>query len=420
MNRGRKSVIAGVGIALLATLLAGALASGAGPRAQKLRLAPELGKPGELLPYGRSKLLLLGSFDEEGLMRIGNDGTLDRSFGAGGKLESPYGAGATVAPGGKILLASSARGPRGSDAAVTRLMPDGAPDPSFGKQGTALIDFGGAYDGAATVAVAPDGDILVGGTMQKHAESRGLSDAVPAVGRLRPNGAVDSSFANHGKRVLEGGSEGGVLDIAPLPNGGVVAEGEGYLGIAVWKLTGSGSPNRRFGKRGLLSLEQGRGRREKYGWEEELEWVDEVGVLPNSKLMLAATGSRYDGNKPQYRALALRLRADGRFDRAFGRRGWAAATFGGSTFAEDLVMLPRGIAVVAADAQVRHDKESDVAAIAFGPSGGLYKRFGHRGKARVDLRRWDLVEDTARQGDQVVILGQDRANERWLVRIPVP
>jgi uncharacterized delta-60 repeat protein len=417
--KGAKCLSVAAAALVLAALLAVA-AAGAGQRAAKVRLADELGRPSELVSYGRSKLLLFDSFEGPALSRVNDDGSLDSSFGEGGHLDR-NGGGVAVAPDGRILVAgfgSPPGEPGNSDAAVTRLLPDGRPDPSFGNGGTALIDFGGRYDGAGTVAVAANGDILVGGDEQTIAESRGLSDATPAVGRLLPNGAVDRSFGNDGKRVLQGGFESGVLDIAPLRGGGLVAEGEGYLGIAVWKLTSSGQMNANFGKHGALNLEGGRGKKERYGWEEELSWVDRVGVLPSGKLLLAATGSRYDGRDTRYRALALRLRADGRIDRSFGHRGWAAATFGGTTFAHALTMLPHGVLVLACDAQFHHDRESDVGAVAFGPTGKIYRRFGNRGKVRVNLHRWDLVEDATTQGNRVVVLGQDREGGRWLVGVP--
>src|SRR5213593_3267370 len=72
--------------------------------------------------------------------------------------------------------------PSDSDAEVTRLLPNGRPDTSFGHGGTVFIDFGGRLDAANCVAVAANGDILVGGELTT-VRSRG-SDAVPAFARL--------------------------------------------------------------------------------------------------------------------------------------------------------------------------------------------------------------------------------------------
>jgi uncharacterized delta-60 repeat protein len=409
--RGRLAALASAALTLTA-LVAGATAAAGGPRAEKLRLPADLGRPSEVIAYGQSKLLLVDPYADAGLVRINNDGSLDPSFGEGGRLATAYN-GITVAPDGKLLMPYFHDG----NAAVARLLPDGTPDPSFGQEGLATLDFGGIYDGASSVAVAPNGDIIVGGAMQRSPSSRGISDAVPAIGRLLPDGRVDRSFGNGGKRILEGGWEGGVADVKPLRGGGIVAAGEGFLGIAVWKLTASGRMNRNFGKHGVLNLEGG-GRREKYGWQEELDWVEEVVPLPSGKLLLAATGSDYNGRKTHYRAVALRLKANGKVDRSFGRRGWATTNFGGTTFVHDLAVLPRGILVVFASAQFHHDKESDLGAVAFNRRGGIYRGFGKGGKVRVNLHGWDLIDNGTIQGGRAVILGQDRGGEPWLVGVP--
>jgi hypothetical protein len=109
-----------------------------------------------------------------------------------------------VLPDGKLLLAdggTSPGEPSNSDADVTRLLPNGRPDPSFGDGGTVFVDFGGRLDAANCVAVAANGDILDGGELTT-ARSRG-SDAVPAFARLHPDGSLDRSFGENGVRVLE-------------------------------------------------------------------------------------------------------------------------------------------------------------------------------------------------------------------------
>jgi uncharacterized delta-60 repeat protein len=411
--RGRLAALTAAVLALT-VLGAGAAASGAGPQAEKFRLSAELGRPDEVLAYGPSQLLLLSDFAEKPeLFRINNDGSLDRSFGDGGKVETFFN-GVTVAPDGKILLTGS--GDEGAE--VTRLLPDGSPDPAFGRGGTAPIDFGGAYDQAKTVAVDSNGGIVVAGTRQTIVDNRGLSDAVPAIGRLLPDGTVDRSFAGGGKRILDEGWEAGVSSVVPLPGGGVVATGEGYLGLVVWKLTAAGRMNPRFGKHGVLHLAEGRGWHHGYDWEEELGWRDEVAVLPSGKLLLAANGERYDDRGSHYRAVALRLKASGRIDRSFGRRGWVTATFGGDTFAQKLALLPHGISVLVVGAQSRHGKQSDLGLVAFNRRGKLYRHFGHRGKVRVDLHRQDFVDDATAQGRRLVILGYDQNIEAWLVGVP--
>lgn len=432
MSLGRQRVGAVIASLATAAALAGATAAAAGPRVEKAKLTADIGYPERVIAYGSSRLLLFGRGPT--ITRINKNGSLDRSFGDGGRIEitSFPGAdkysypGVTVAPDAKILVTIGGSTPGqafDNDAQVTRLLPNGQPDPSFGGDGTVEVDLGGRLDRGQEAAVAANGEILVGGTRQTVASSRGGNDATPAVTRLLPNGALDRSFGNDGVIVLRGGWEGGIFDLAPTLNGGIVVEGEAYIGTAVWKLTASGSMDRSFGKRGEVVFE-GRGKRTQYGWQEELSIADQMVVLPSGKILLGGTGDLtgfpYD-TPGQYRAVAVRLRPDGRVDRTFGKRGWAVAKIAGSTFVHGLTMLPGGVLLLAADSQNHHDKRSDVGAIAFGPDGRPDPRFGRRGRLRVNLAGWDLIEGVTALDGRAVILGiAGKDNSRWLVTCPPP
>ena len=382
----RGAILAAVfGLAAL-MVCAAALAIPAG--VEKQRLPPGLQESGELRAYGSSRLLLL---DGRGgrIIRIDADGSLDRSFGDGGRLEADA-ADVIVDPQGRLLLASwGARpgSPEDYEAQVTRLLPDGRPDHSFGHKGVAFVDMGGRYDGAAALALDRRGRIIVGGSKQTLPESRGLSNAVPALARLSPNGSVDRSFGNRGVTLLPSNGESGVFSLGVDGNGGIVAEGPAYIGTAVWRLNGSGALDRRFGKKGMVTIE-GRGRYEQYGREEELELVDRVGVRPDGRILLAGTGSRYvEGAR--YRLVALRLRKDGRLDRSYGQHGYATARFAGWTFINSVSFLPGGGLVAVGDAQAPNHKRSDVGMIALDGDGRLYRRLIPKGKITVPLSGWE-------------------------------
>jgi len=419
---GRRRRLAAAAGALLALLIPMGLALGAG-RAEKVRLGSVLRGAEEIVAYDRSRALLLveKEYSASAIARVRADGSLDPSFGSGGILDFPA-ADAVVMADGKILVASRAASPSDPhdlDARVTRLLADGSVDTSFGRHGSGYVDFGGTYDQAATLALAPDGKVIVGGSRSFGVSGRGFSDAQPAVGRLRPSGAVDRSFGRRGARVLSSGAEAGVFAVAAAPRGGVIAVGNGYLGTDVWKLTAAGELDRRFGEGGLVNVE-GRGRRERYGWEEELTAIEEVGVVRGGKVLLAGMGARYGGDGTRYRALALRLRPDGGIDRSYGRRGWAMAGFRGWFFANALAVLRGGRLLVAGSAQVPIGKDSDAGIVAFDANGRLDRRVGNRGRVRIELGGWDSVRGlTARDGRAVLLGGPDGERDPWLARIPV-
>jgi uncharacterized delta-60 repeat protein len=410
MRRGVKRL--GVALASLVAVaaLVGATASAAGPAVEKTKLGAALGSPDGVLAYGKSQLLLLGGYREKEITRIALDGTVDGSFGDGGRVDISF-AGVTVAPEGKILVASCEHPPgepENYDGEITRLLPDGKPDPSFGTGGKVLVDFGGRYDCAESTAVAADGDILVGGNRTNFSD-RG-SDATPAFARLLPDGGLDRSFGDHGVRIVRNLNESGVYDIAATPDGGVLGIGED-IGARLWKLTASGSLDPSFGHGGTMEV-PGYGKQRVGGGHSEAEMLSEFVVLPSGKILLAGTDSLY-------RAVALRLLPDGRRDRGFGKNGWAVGKRSGSTFVGGMTVLPNGDLVLATSAQYHHDKRSDIGAFAFRRNGKPDPRFGRRGQIRVNLHGWDNVVENhpvTTLGARAVILGeQGEGKGTWLV-----
>jgi uncharacterized delta-60 repeat protein len=129
------------------------------------------------------------------------DGKLDDSFGGDGTVtfgvsDTAIAYAALVQPDGKLLVAGMDGD--GSDAAVVRLRADGNPDPTFGRGGTALVDFGGAEQ-ATTVALQRDGKVVVSGVT-----SVGFFQFATA--RLGTTGALDRTFSGDGKAVVQFGA----------------------------------------------------------------------------------------------------------------------------------------------------------------------------------------------------------------------
>src|SRR5262245_39807128 len=96
-------------------------------------------------------------------------GTLDASFGIGGKVTTDFagagdGVGAiAVQPDGRLVAAGAAAVNWQADFALARYNSNGTLDTSFGKNGRVNTDFGGVYEGASSVALQWDGRIVVAG-----------------------------------------------------------------------------------------------------------------------------------------------------------------------------------------------------------------------------------------------------------------
>src|SRR4051812_21702294 len=120
-------------------------------------------------------------------------GGLDPTFGNAGKVTTDFTASALsqaaaviTLPDGRVIAVGSASAALG----MTRFLPDGRLDTSFGKGGQAVADLGGAFTGTDALRLA-DGRILVAG----------VGKAGVVVARFTPDGALDATFGAAGKAV---------------------------------------------------------------------------------------------------------------------------------------------------------------------------------------------------------------------------
>lgn len=134
------------------------------------------------------------------LARFGADGSLDATFGGTGHVVTDTGSGEFAAAmaiqaDGRIVVAGQINGgPTQSDFALLRYNPDGTLDTSFDGDGIVLTDFGGAVDQIRSLALQGDGRILVAGYHFDHLTKGALA-------RYDADGSLDATFGAGGKVV---------------------------------------------------------------------------------------------------------------------------------------------------------------------------------------------------------------------------
>ena len=132
--------------------------------------------PNDMVVQADDKILVTGYAIEDGefqfaTIRLNEDGTLDNTFGASGKLityfESPYTGGISGAialqADGKILIGGELHQDSNNDFGLVRLNEDGSFDLSFGDGGKVMTDFAGDYDEMRSIIIQSDQNILAGG-----------------------------------------------------------------------------------------------------------------------------------------------------------------------------------------------------------------------------------------------------------------
>jgi uncharacterized delta-60 repeat protein len=227
------------------------------------------------------------------VVRLTADGSVDAAFGTAGRGTSHAALGApasmTIAPDGKILVAGNGT--------VERFGALGSPDPVFGDAG-AITDLGVL---GSAIDVTSNGSILIAGG---------------SLTRLNPVGDRDTNFGSGG---FAGPIEGGLNDVATLPDGSIVAVG------------GMGFANNIAAEPVLTTFDQHGVRDDAFGQALTAPFrgapigsstsFDRVLVQPDGSLLIA--GLHADDVSSEHRYLVLvRGRPDGTLDTSFGNGGF--------------------------------------------------------------------------------------------------
>lgn len=191
------------------------------------------------------------------LVRYQRDGAIDTTFGTDGKVTTAVSTGSDVAnavaiqPDGKIIVAGSVDvAPKGKSFAVVRYNADGSLDASFGTGGKVITSFGSQSDEAFAVVVQADGKIVLGG--HYLSATQGLDFALA---RYEANGTLDFGFGVNGLAtapVRAGNSRDSIYALALQTIGGeqkiVAVGGEGDFTLSRFNANGTVDSTFRMGQ----------------------------------------------------------------------------------------------------------------------------------------------------------------------------
>jgi len=136
-----------------------------------------------------------GANTDFAVVRYNADGSLDTSFGSGGMVFTPIGpadddgSGVALQPDGKIVAVGSAQNGSNYDFAMVRYNANGSLDTSFGFGGKVTTPIRGGNDQASAVVLQADGRIVVAGESYNTL----TQDTDFAMVRYSPDGSIDNS-----------------------------------------------------------------------------------------------------------------------------------------------------------------------------------------------------------------------------------
>jgi uncharacterized delta-60 repeat protein len=331
-------------------------AGGGGAQAYALTIQPD-GK------------ILAGGYGSAGfaLARYNSDGTLDRSFGPGGLVETHI-AGVDeqinaikVQSDGKIVVAGYCDTPTGSwDFTLARYNPDGSLDPGFGSNGIVITNFtnvGRSSDEAYAMVLQNDGKIVVAGLSFGFTRT---SEEFALV-RYEANGNLDLSFGNNGKVTTDFfGRDDVVLALVIQPDGKIVAAGRAGLDVFFYSPVLA-----RYDTNGNLDASFGTGGKVSANFNRTVQRATGIALQNNGKIVVVGTAVYSDPFSGDF--ALTRFNSNGSIDTSFGVNGLLTTDFyGNSDGAFDLAIQADGKLVAAGNswegsiAIARYQAEFDI------------------------------------------------------------
>jgi uncharacterized delta-60 repeat protein len=262
---------------------------------------------GKIVPVGHSNIGFAINF---AINRYNSDGTLDASFGTGGRVVTPEGYANEVAvqADGKIVVVGfGSFDGLGTGFAVIRYNTNGSLDTSFGRGGKVHTRFSTNIDGANAVMLQPDGKIVAAGlNISSVNETYSF-----ALARYNANGSLDSGFGVGGKVVHTLPNGSAILNDAVLqPDGRIVVVGRGFANLPVSvivRYNANGSVDTSFAQNGIFTTEG--------------NFDVSRGIALQSDGKLVAFGSARTDFTFNSRFAVARLNPNGTPDTSFGTNG---------------------------------------------------------------------------------------------------
>ncbi|HRK28998.1 MAG TPA: T9SS type A sorting domain-containing protein [Chitinophagales bacterium] len=174
------------------------------------------------------------------IARLNPDGSLDAAFnsiggiGLGGADNDVRSI--AVQPDGKILIGGAFTSINGSAEStgtgingIARLNPDGSLDPAFNSSGG--VGLGGANGQVSSIVVQPDGKMLIGGDFTSvNGSAESAGTGINRITRLNADGSIDATFNSSGGVGL-GGATGGFVTCMSLLGDGKILLGGAFTAV---------------------------------------------------------------------------------------------------------------------------------------------------------------------------------------------
>jgi uncharacterized delta-60 repeat protein len=350
------------------------------------------------------------------LARFNPDGSLDGSFGTGGRVlesfpglqpQDPAPGGLAVQADGTLIITGSVLNANGdTDFLVARFDTSGNLDASFDEDGWATTDLGG-YDVVFSAAVQTDGKILGVG----YSNQADNSDF--ALVRYNADGSLDPTFGTDGMVTTDLGSvEDRAFSVALEPDGRIVAAGfsldpvTSFSRFAVARYTPDGALDSTFDGDGQVITAVGATTNHGVGGATAYS----VAVQSDGKIIAAGTAASQQEDLDLF--ALVRYNTDGSLDASFDADGIVTSNLSSSLDVADSIVQQADGKIVAAGYSSPYNV--DFAVVRYNSDGSFDTTFGNDGIVFTDFGYIAEAFGAVLQSDgKIIVAGyttQDTAN----------
>ena len=262
------------------------------------------------------------------------------------------------------------------DFAVARYLADGSLDSTFGTGGKVKIDFNGSDDSALAVAIDSSGNIVVGGVTIIN--SAGVYDI--ALARLTTSGSLDPTFGTGGKVTTDfGGNTDNLNALVLQSDGKIVAVGDTistsrYHLFALVRYNTNGTLDSTFDTDGKVTTD--------FNVNLGTDGVSANAVTLDASSRIVIAGKVADG----YDFALARYNTDGSLDTTFDTDGKVTTDFGGNDSLSAMAIDASGKIVLAGFTTAA---TSDFAVARYNTNGSLDTTFDTDGKLTTDFNNFE-------------------------------
>jgi uncharacterized delta-60 repeat protein len=315
-----------------------------------------------------------------GLVRYNSDGTLDTSFNGTGIVLTPFSGAHRAQSGAAYALALQSDGkiieagnffanPGDRDAALARFNTNGTLDTTFGTggrktgpTGKVTTDFGATDDSIQGLAVQPlDAKIV----------AVGISNGQMEVARYNTDGSLDSTFGSGG--LVSAAGTGGGTGMALQADGKIVASADIGTQFEVVRFNTNGTLDTSFGGAGIVTTAIGS---DTSANTYAIAIYPNAGTVNDGKIVAVGHGSSTAGGTTW---VIARYNPDGSLDSTFGTGGIVQSNHTGNYVSAYAVAIQSDGKIVVTGKHYVGDGRDEFAVDRFNTDGSLDTTFGSGG-----------------------------------------